>query len=88
MSDREKIALYEFAGCPFCARVRSFLASIGEAVESRDITLHREHLDELVDATGRRQVPCLRIEGADGDVRWMLESADIISYLKTYFAKS
>jgi glutathione S-transferase len=31
-------------------------------------------------------VPCLRIEGGDGDVRWMPESADIIDYLKDHFA--
>jgi glutathione S-transferase len=30
-------------------------------------------------------VPCLRIEDNNGDVRWMYESGDIISYLDQRF---
>lgn len=82
----QKLSLYEFSSCPFCRRVRNFLSSLGEDVESRDVSQSREHLQDLVNATGSQRVPCLRIEGGDGDVRWMPESADIIDYLKDHFA--
>lgn len=89
MSEPEpKLSLYEYSTCPFCQRVRSFLSSLGETVESRDVMRSREHLEELVSATGSRMVPCLRIENADGNVRWMPESADIIEYLQDHFAGS
>lgn len=38
--------------------------------------------NELTSGGGKFQVPCLRIESADGKVRWMYESIDIIRYLK------
>jgi len=88
MSDREKLSLYEYSSCPFCQRVRSCLRSLGESVESRDVTANREYLDELVAATGSRMVPCLRIESSEGEVRWLPESADIIDYLKRHFDNS
>ncbi len=87
MSERERLALYESSACPYCRRVRSFLTGIGEQVETRDITLDPDHIEALAHATGSQTVPCLRIEGANGDVRWLHESADIIEYLKNHFAK-
>ncbi|MFB0976703.1 MAG: glutathione S-transferase N-terminal domain-containing protein [Myxococcota bacterium] len=87
MSDTEqKLSLYEFSSCPFCRRVRSFLSSLDQDVESRDVSQSREHLQDLVNATGSQMVPCLRIEGGDGEVVWMHESAHIIDYLKDHFA--
>ncbi len=88
MSDAVNLSLYEFATCPFCRRVRAFLAQIGREVESRDVMRDPERLAELVDATGRTTVPCLRIESEDGEVRWMHESADIIAWLGDHFAKA
>ncbi len=87
MNDESELSLYEYSGCPFCARVRSFLAGLGESIESRDVSTNRVHLEELERATGSRTVPCLRIEGPDGSAQWMHESADIIQYLKDYFAR-
>ena len=80
----EKLWLYESRGCPFCIRVRRFLDGIGETVEFRD-TMNREHLLELVQATGRQMVPCLKIEESDGSIRWLHESADIVVYLQDHF---
>lgn len=81
----EKLWLYESSGCPFCVRVRSFLAKIGETIELRDIVSNREYLAELVRATGTQMVPCLKIEESDGNSRWLHESADIIDYLRDHF---
>jgi glutathione S-transferase len=85
---RQSLSLYEYSSCPFCARVRNFLAGLGESVESRDVSRDRERRNELVDATGSQMVPCLRIESANGKARWLHESADIIKYLKDHFARS
>ena len=88
MSDREQLSLYEFSSCPYCARVRRFLAELGESVESRDIASERSHLVELIRATGSQMVPCLRVEKPEGDVRWIHESVDIIDYLRDHFARA
>ncbi|MFT5442072.1 MAG: glutaredoxin 2 [Myxococcota bacterium] len=88
MENSVQLSLYEYSSCPFCARVRRFLDDLGESVESRDITAERSRLEELVNATGRQMVPCLRIEKSDGEDVWMPESADIIDYLREHFAKA
>lgn len=87
MGDRstEGLAIYEYYSCPFCARVRNFLADRGLEIERRDVLSRPEYRRELIEATGRSTVPCLRIEEDDGSVRWMHESADIIAYLRTRF---
>ena len=77
-----KLALYHYLACPFCAIVRRAIDRLGLDVEFRDIHERSPRLRELVDATGRRTVPCLRIETPDGDARWMHESRDIIDYLR------
>ena len=87
-SDRQTLSLYEYPSCPFCARVRNFLAGLGKTVESRDVASDRSHLEELVRATGSQMVPCLRIESSEGKEQWMHESADIIEYLQRHFAGS
>ena len=87
MADLAGLALYEFASCPYCARVRNFIAEQEQEVELRDVSRDRARLDELVAATGSQMVPCLRIESEDGAAQWMHESADIIEFLKQRFAE-
>jgi glutathione S-transferase len=36
--------------------------------------------------TGATQVPCLRITEADGQTRWLQDSAAIVAYLRKRFA--
>ena len=77
------LALYEYMSCGYCARVRSALDRLGVDLERRDIQRDRDHLRDLVEATGRTTVPCLRIElEGEGDVEWMHESGDIVRYLE------
>ncbi len=76
------LALYQFASCPFCVRVRDALCRLGLDIEIRDTARDRRYQNELVTATGKTMVPCLRIEASAGDVQWMHESADIIRYLE------
>ena len=75
------LSLYHFDGCPYCGRVRDAMARLDLEIELRDIHGHPNFRSELVAATGKQMVPCLRIEQASG-VRWMHESADIVRYLE------
>ncbi|HXZ85257.1 MAG TPA: glutathione S-transferase N-terminal domain-containing protein [Myxococcota bacterium] len=75
------LSLYHFEGCPYCGRVRDAMRRLGLEFELRDIQREPRYREELVSATGKQMVPCLRIEGAGG-VRWMHESADIVRYLE------
>ena len=77
-----KLSLYHYFGCSFCHRVRQAIDQLGVEVELRDILSSSDCRRELVDATGRQTVPCLRIESEDGAVEWMHESSDIIAYLR------
>jgi glutaredoxin len=81
----EKLALYHFQGCPFCAIAREPIERLGVDVELRDIYQDRQYLDELFTARGRATVPVLRISGADGEDRWMPESRDIVHYIETTY---
>ena len=84
--DRPKnLALYHFASCPFCVRVRDSADRLGVELELRDVQRDSERFDELVRATGRQMVPCLRIEEEGGETRWMHESSDIVAYLEACF---
>jgi glutathione S-transferase len=81
----ELLALYFFEGCPFCSRVLTAATRLGVDLELRDIFSDPGLRRELLRATGRQTVPVLRIEDASGRVRWMPESADIVTYLEERF---
>jgi glutaredoxin len=77
-----KLALYNSDTCWFCARVRQTIQQLGLDIEFRDAVGNAVHREALRSGGGKTQVPCLRIEDAQGSVRWMYESADICSYLE------
>ena len=82
---RDRLVLYHFESCPFCALVREAIQRLGLDVELRDIRTDPKHWDELVAVRERATVPVLKIDSPDGTERWMPESADIVRYLdKTY----
>ena len=83
----DKLALYQFASCPFCTRVRSAIDQLGIDIELRDILLDERYRDELIAERGRATVPVLRITSPDGSERWMPESAEIIAYLEELYGK-
>ena len=80
-----KLALYQYAACPFCVKVRRAMKRSGLNIETRDAKRSEQFKEELVKGGGQLKVPCLRIEEESGDVRWMYESGDIISYLEGRF---
>jgi glutaredoxin 2 len=77
----EQYSLYQYDSCPYCQRVRRFLADNAIAVEMRDTLRDPQARRELIEGGGRSMVPCLRIE-RDGEVSWLYESLDIIDYLR------
>ncbi|MBM4227215.1 MAG: glutaredoxin [Gammaproteobacteria bacterium] len=78
--------LYYSQLCGFCSRVLQVARSMGLELELRDVDFEAGRRQELIVGGGKGQVPCLRIEGADGSVNWMYESADISHYLKEHFS--
>jgi glutaredoxin len=81
----KKLALYQYAACPFCVKVRRAMKRNGLNIETRDAKRSEKAKEELVNGGGQLKVPCLRIEEDNGEVRWMYESGDIINYLEQRF---
>ena len=73
--------LYHFESCPYCAKVRNAVKELGAPLEMRDTRENDAYREELIELTGRTQVPCLVIDGKP-----MHESDDIIDYLKENFS--
>lgn len=75
------LTLYHFQACPFCAVTRNVLNHVSLEVEQRDIQKDRKYRQELISGGGKPQVPCLRIE-ENGNIQWLYESKNIMSFLK------
>jgi glutathione S-transferase len=83
----QQLSLYHFDACPYCQRVRQAMQRLHVDLELRDVRNQPSFREELVAATGRGTVPCLRIEEDSGKSRWMHESADIIAFLEQHFGR-
>jgi glutathione S-transferase len=81
-------AVYISRFCGYCARVLQAIAALGAPVEVRDVTSQPELRRDIIEATGRRTVPVLRIVHADGREQWMFESRDIVRYLHERFGQA
>ena len=82
----KNLVMYQFFTCPFCIKVRRAIKRLSLNIETRDALHHAPSRRQLLDGGGQVKVPCLRITNADGNVEWMYESDDIISYLQKNFA--
>jgi glutaredoxin len=80
-----KLALYQYAACPFCVKVRRAMKRSALNIETRDAKRSEKFKEELLQGGGQLKVPCLRIEEDNGDIRWMYESGEIIDYLEGRF---
>lgn len=72
----ENHILYESPYCPYCIKVEMFMRSHGITCEKRN-TNYPAIEDELIRVGGKRQVPCLVIDG-----KALYESDDIIAYMR------
>lgn len=66
-------------------KVRRAMKRQSVNIELRDAKNDPTHRADLEAGGGRIKVPCLRIE-KDGQVEWMYESSDIVTYLEKEFA--
>lgn len=72
----ENHTLYMKKTCPYCLKVLRFMEDNNITLDMRDI-LQPGNQNDLIRIGGKKQVPCLIIEGKP-----MYESEDIIEYLK------
>lgn len=85
------LSLYYYDGCPFCHITQKALKQTEREVELnielRNIQRQPQHRTELIKQGGKPQVPCLRIDLADGKNTWLYESRDIIHFIRSYAAE-
>ena len=75
-----KLDLYKKDSCPFCQRVLQYLDESGRTdIIFHDTVMDNEAAEELTEAGGKLQVPCLLIDGKP-----MYESLDIIEWLQAH----
>ena len=79
MTHIDKHVLYMKKTCPYCIKVMRFMESAGISLETRDTAIPSNQ-NELIRIGGKKQVPCLVIDG-----KALYESDDIIAYLKKNF---
>ena len=80
----EQYQLFKTDLCGFCYRVRGFMQEHNIDVPLRDVNQDQSAFRELLEATHRTTVPCLRIQRGE-EVEWMFESMDIMRYLANKF---
>lgn len=73
------LELFKFDSCPYCVRVLGKIRQLGleAGIRMRDTTREAGANQELIERGGKRQVPCLFIDGEP-----MYESADINRWLE------
>ena len=75
--------LYYYDACPYCQMVLRAIDRMGikNKINFKNILQSQEAADTLVRVGGKRQVPCLFIDGVP-----MYESDDIVAWLTREFA--
>ncbi len=83
----QSLALYQFSTCPFCIKVRQEMRRLALPIEKRDAQHNAANREQLLQGSGATKVPCLQITDANGQTRWLQDSAAIAAYLHERFAK-
>lgn len=81
----QQLALYQYATCPFCIKVRQHMAKLSLPIERRDAQHNDAHRNDLLAQGGVAKVPCLRIDHPDGQTEWLYESTAIMARLDRQF---
>ena len=85
-TETQTLSLYQFYPCPFCLKTRRAIKRLGLKIQTCDATQDPARA-ELLSGGGEVKVPCLKIN-TNGEISWMYESDDIISYLDERFGVS
>jgi glutaredoxin 3 len=77
-----ELVLYKYDSCPYCRRVMRIVDKLGlqGTIEYRDTRTDQKWRSNLIERTGRTQVPCLFIDGVA-----MFESAEIGDWLTSNY---
>ncbi len=78
----KQLDLYYYDACPYCQKVLRAMRKLGIAdrITLKNILTSQQNANTLVQVGGKRQVPCLFIDGVP-----MYESDDIVAYLTRTF---
>jgi len=76
-----KLTLYHFAGCPYCEKVKNYLAKRKISIPLKDTHADPANKKELIKIGAKAQVPCLVIDG-----RALYESNGIIQWFENNYA--
>lgn len=79
MATDHELVLYVMTGCPYCIKVKHFLADNGVAIPERNISTDPDAEQTLIAVGGKRQVPCLFIDGEP-----LYESSGIITWAQEH----
>jgi len=82
------LSLYQYAACPFCVKVRRAMKRNTLNIQTRDAKRCENSRKELIEGGGKLKVPCLKVEQKGGNVRWIYESSEIISFLENGLAEN
>ena len=82
----QQLALYQFNTCPFCIKVRQEMRRLSLKIEHLDAQQEGANRDDLMRASGKAKVPCLKITDATGNSQWLHDSGAIVTYLRGRFA--
>ncbi len=77
-----KVSLFYRTTCPYCQKVLSFMKQNNIQIPIDDIS-DNKNLENLIKIGGKKQVPCLLIDG-----KAMYESDDIIKWLSANAVRS
>jgi len=73
-----ELILYYYPTCPYCRKVTKFIDKNNlEGIKLKNINQDQQAESRLIEVGGKRQVPCLFVDGEP-----LYESDDIISWLK------
>ena len=72
-----ELELFMKPTCPYCIKVMNFMSENNITIPLRDIVADESAAETLVSVGGKRQVPCLFIDGKP-----LYESGDIIAWLR------
>ena len=72
-----ELELFMKPTCPYCVKVMNFMSESNITIPLRDIVADESAAETLVAVGGKRQVPCLFIDGKP-----LYESGDIIEWLR------
>lgn len=57
------VQIYSTAACPYCHRVKEYLASKGIAYQNMDISTDQEASKKMIEISGQMGVPVIVIDG-------------------------